>query len=119
MSISRMVVGETRAIAIASYLEQCSVTIHELSSLGDQLGMSVVDFGNYDVTRANLLFACKTSRVPSLDTLDEVYPVVYEKVTSSEEALASYLNAMGPTEYTATQFAPFVFNGLCRRFESW
>lgn len=119
MSISRMVVGETRAIAIASYLEQCSVTIHELSSLGDQLGMSVVDFGNYDVTRANLLFACKTSRVPSLDTLDEVYPVVYEKVTSSEEALASYLNAMGPTEYTATQFAPFVFNGLCRGVESW
>lgn len=119
MSISRMAVGETRAIAIASYLEQCSLTIHELSSLGDQLGMSVVDFGNYDVTRANLLFACKTSRVPSLDTLDEVYPVVYEKVTSSEEALASYLNAMGPTEYTATQFAPFVFNGLCRRFESW
>lgn len=119
MSISRMVIDETRAISIASYLEQCSVTIHELSSLGDQLGMSVVELGNYDVTRANLLFACKTSRVPSLDTLGEVYPVVYEKVTSSEEALASYLNAMGPTEYTATQFAPFVFNGLCRGVASW
>lgn len=119
MSISRMVVDETRAISIASYLEQCSVTIRELSSLGDQLGISVVNLGNYDVTRANLLFACKTNRVPSLDTLDEVYPVVYEKVTSSEEALASYLNAMGPTEYTATQFAPIVFNGLCRGVESW
>lgn len=119
MSIARIVAGETRAIAIASYLKQCSVTIHELSSLGDQLGMSVIDLGNYDVTRANLLFACNTSRVPSLDTLDEVHPVVYEKVISSEEALASYLNAMGPTEYSATQFAPFVFNGLCRGVESW
>ena len=119
MSITRIVADETRAIAIASYLKQCSVTIHELSSLGDQLGMSVVDLGNYDVTRANLLFACKTSRVPTLDTLDEVYPVVYEKVTSSEEALSSYLNAIGPTEHTATQFAPFVFNGLCRGVESW
>lgn len=119
MSIARIVVGETRAIAIADYLKQCAVTIHELSSLGDQLGMSVVDLGNYDVTRANLLFACKTSRVPTLDTLDEVYPVVYEKVISSEEALASYLNALGPMEYTATQLAPFVFNGLCRGVESW
>lgn len=119
MSIARIVADETRAITIASYLKQCSVTIHELGSLGDQLGMSVVDLGNYDVTRANLLFACKTSRVPTLDTLDEVYPVVYEKVTSSGEALTSYLNAMEPTEYTATQFAPFVFNGLCRGVESW
>lgn len=119
MSIARIAADETRAIAIANYLNQCSITIHELSSLGDQLGMSVVDLGNYDVTRANLLFACKTSRVPTLDTLDEVYPVVYEKVTSSEGALASYLNAMGPTEHTATQFAPFVFNGLCRGVESW
>lgn len=119
MSIARIVSGETRAIAIADYLKQCAVIIHELSSLGDQLGMSVVDLGNYDVTRANLLFACKTSRVPTLDTLDEVFPAVYEKVTSSGEALASYLNAMEPTEYTATQFAPFVFNGLCRGVESW
>ena len=119
MSIARIVAGETRSIAIADYLKQCSVTIHELGSLGDQLGISVVDLGNYDVTRANLLFACKTSRVPTLDTLDEVYPVVYKKVTSSGKALASYLNAMEPTEYTATQFAPFVFNGLCRGVESW
>lgn len=119
MSIARIVADETRAITIADYLKQCAVTIHELSSLGDQLGMSVVDLGNYDVTRANLLFACKTSRVPTLDTLDEVYPVVYARITSSEEALASYLNAMEPTEYTATQFAPFVFNGLCRGVESW
>lgn len=119
MSIARIATDETRAIAIANYLKQCSITIHELSSLGDQLGMSVVDHGNYDVTRDNLLFACKTSRVPTLDTLDEVYPVVYEKVTSSEGALASYLNALGPTEYTAIQFAPFVFNGLCRGVESW
>ena len=119
MSIARIVAGETRAIAIANYLKQCSVTIHELGSLGDRLGMSVVDLGIYDVTRANLLFACKTSRVPTLDTLDEVYPVVYEKVISSEEALASYLNALGPMEYTATQLAPFVFNGLCRGVESW
>lgn len=119
MSIARIVADETRAIAIADYLKQCSVTIHELSSLGDQLGMSVVDLGNYDVTRANLLFACKTSRVPTLDTLDEVYPVVYEKVISSNEALASYLNALGPMEYIATQLAPFVFNGLCRGVASW
>lgn len=119
MSIARIVADETRAVAIASYLKQCSVTIHKLSSLGDQLGKSVVDLGNYDVTRANLLFACKTSRVPTLDTLDEVYPVIYEKVTSSEDALASYLNAMMPTECTATQFAPFVFNGLCRGVKSW
>lgn len=119
MSIARIVAGETRAIAIADYLKQCAVTIHELGSLGDQLGMSVVGLGNYEVTRANLLFACKTSRVPTLDTLDEVYPVVYARVISSGEALASYLNAMEPTEYTATQFAPFVFNGLCRGVKSW
>lgn len=119
MSIARIVAGETRSIAIANYLKQCSVTIHELSSLGDQLGKSVVDLGNYDVTRSNLLFACKTSRMPTLDTLDEIYPVVYARIISSEEALASYLNAMEPTEYTATQFAPFVFNGLCRGVASW
>lgn len=119
MSIARIVADETRAITIADYLKQCAVSIHELSSLGDQLGMSVVGLGNYDVTRANLLFACKTSRVPTLDTLDEVYPVVYARVISSGEALASYLNAMEPTEYTATQFAPFVFNGLCRGVKSW
>lgn len=119
MSIARIVVNQSRAIKIANYLKRCAITIHDLSSLGEQLGMSVVDLGNYDVTRANLLFACKTSRLPTLDTLDEVYPVVYEKVTSSGEALASYLNAMEPTEYTATQFASFVFNGLCRGVESW
>lgn len=119
MSISRIVADESRAITIANYLKQCSVTIHELSSLGDQLGMSVADLGNYDVTRANLLFACKTNGIPTLDTLDEAYPVVFARITSSEEALASYLNAMEPTEYTVTQFAPFVFNGLCRGVESW
>lgn len=119
MSIARIVVNQSRAIKIANYLKRCAITIHDLSSLGEQLGMSVVDLRNYDVTRANLLFACKTSRLPTLDTLDEVYPVVYEKVTSSGEALASYLNAMEPTEYTATQFASFVFNGLCRGVESW
>lgn len=119
MSIARIVAGETRAIAIADYLKQCAVTIHELSSLGDQLGMSVVDLGNYDITRANLMFACKTSRVPTLDTLDEVYPVVYARITSSKPALASYLNALGPTEYAATQFAPFVFNRLCRGASAW
>lgn len=119
MSISRIVADESRAITIANYLKQCSVTIHELSSLGDQLGMSVADLGNYDVTRANLLFACKTNGIPTLDTLDEAYPVVYARITSSEEALASYLNAMEPTEYTVTQFTPFVFNGLCRGVESW
>lgn len=119
MSISRIVADESRAITIANYLKQGSVTIHELSSLGDQLGMSVADLGNYDVTRANLLFACKTNGIPTLDTLDEAYPVVYARITSSEEALASYLNAMEPTEYTVTQFTPFVFNGLCRGVESW
>lgn len=119
MSISRIVADESRAITIANYLKQCSVTIHELSSLGDQLGMSVADLGNYDVTRANLLFACKTNGIPTLDTLDEAYPVVYERITSSEEALALYLNAMEPTEYTVTQFTPFVFNELCRGVESW
>ena len=119
MSISRIVADESRAITIANYLKQCSVTIHELSPLGDQLGMSVADLGNYDVTRANLLFACKTNEIPTLDTLDEAYPVVYARITSSEEALASYLNAMEPTEYTVTQFTPFVFNELCRRVESW
>lgn len=119
MSIARIVADETRAITIADYLKQCAVTIHELSSLGDQLGMSVVDLGNYDVTRANLLFACKTSRVPTLDTLDEVYPVVYARITSSKPALASYLDALGPTEYAATQFAPFVFNRLCRGASAW
>ena len=119
MSIARIVVNQSRAIKIANYLKRCAITIYDLSSLGEQLGMSVVDLGNYDVTRTNLLFACKTIQMPTLDTLDELYPVVYEKVISSEEALASYLNAMGPTEYTATQFAPFVFNGLCRGVESW
>lgn len=119
MSIAGIVVNQSRGIKIANYLKRCAITIRDLSSLGEQLGMSVVDLGNYDVTRANLLFACKTSRVPTLDTLDEVYPVVYARITSSEEALASYLNAMEPTEYTATQFASFVFNGLCRGIESW
>lgn len=119
MSIACIVADETRAITIASYLLQCSVTIHELGSLGDQLGMSVVGLGNYDVTRANLLFACKTSRVPTLDTLVEVYPAVYSRITSSKAAFASYLNALEPAEYTATQFTPFLFNRLCRGVSVW
>ena len=119
MSIARIVVNQSKAIKIANYLKHCAITIHDLSSLGEQVGMSIVNLGNYDVTRTNLLFACNTSRMQTLDTLDEAYPAVYARIISSEEALASYLNAMEPTEYTATQFAPFVFNSLYRAVESW
>ena len=119
MSIARIIVDQTRAIKIANYLKCCAITIHDLNSLGEQLGMCIVDLQNYDVTRANLLFACKTNRLPTLDTLDEVYAVVYEKIISSETALASYLQAMEPMEYSAIEFTPFVFNGLCRGVESW
>lgn len=119
LSIPRVAEDEVGTNAIAKYINRCSISIHNLSALGDRLGMAVVNFENYDVTRANLLFACKTSGLPTLDTLEEVYPVVYEKVTSSEAALASYLNAMEPQEHSATQFAPFVFSGLCRRVATW
>lgn len=119
MSIANAVSDETRADAIANYLNRCSITIHELSTLGIELRSSVAELGNYDVTRANLLFACDTPNLPTLDTLEEAYPSVYKRVVSSEDALNSYLTALNPAEYSIVGFPPFIFTSLCRAAESW
>lgn len=119
MSIADDISDETRADAIANYLNRCSITIHELSALGTELGSSVAELGNYDVTRANLLFACGASILPTLDTLEEAYPSVYKRVVSSEDALNSYLTALNPAEYSIVGFPPFIFTSLCRAAESW
>lgn len=119
MSIADAVSDETRADAIANYLNRCSITIHELSALGAKLGSSVAELGNYDVTRANLLFACRTSELPTLDTLEEAYPSVYRRVVSSEDALNSYLAAINPGEYSIDGFPPFIYTSLCRAAVSW
>lgn len=119
MSIANAVSDETRADAIANYLNRCSITIHELSTLGIELSSSVAELGNYDVTRANLLFACDTPNLPTLDTLEEAYPSVYKRVVSSEDALNSYLTALNPAEYSIVGFPPFIFTSLCRAAESW
>lgn len=119
MSIADAVSDETRADAIANYLNRCSITIHELSTLGIELSSSVAELGNYDVTRANLLFACNASNLPTLDTLEEAYPSVYKRVVSSEDALNSYLTALNPAEYSIVGFPPFIFTSLCRAAESW
>lgn len=119
MSIADAVSDETRADAIANYLNRCSITIHELSTLGIELSSSVAELGNYDVTRANLLFACDTPNLPTLDTLEEAYPSVYKRVVSSEDALNSYLTALNPAEYSIVGFPPFIFTSLCRAAESW
>lgn len=119
MSIAGAVSDETRADAIANYLNRCSITIHELSTLGIELSSSVAELGNYDVTRANLLFACDSLTLPTLDTLEEAYPSVYKKVVSSEEALNSYLASLNQDEYSITGIPPFIFTGLCQAAESW
>lgn len=119
MSIADDISDETRADAIANYLNRCSITIHELSALGTELGSSVAELGNYDVTRANLLFACGASILPTLDTLEEEYPSVYKRVVSSEDALNSYLTALNPAEYSITGFPSFIFTSLCRAAGSW
>lgn len=119
MSIADAVSDETRADAIANYLNRCSITIHELSTLGIELSSSVAELGNYDVTRANLLFACDTPNLPTLDTLEEAYPSVYKRVVSSEDALNSYLTALNPAEYSIVGFPPYIFTSLCRAAESW
>lgn len=119
MSIADAVSDETRADAVANYLNRCSITIHELSTLGIELSSSVAELGNYDVTRANLLFACKASNLPTIDTLEEAYPSVYKRVVSSEDALNSYLTALNPVEYSIVGFPPFIFTSLCRAAESW
>lgn len=119
MSIADAVSDETRADAIANYLNRCSITIHELSTLGAKLGSSVAELGNYDVTRANLLFACRTLELPTLDTLEEAYPSVYRRVVSSEDALNSYLAAINPGEYSIDGFPPFIYTSLCRAAVSW
>lgn len=119
ISIANAVSDETRADAIANYLNRCSITIHELSTLGIELSSSVAELGNYDVTRANLLFACDTPNLPTLDTLEEAYPSVYKRVVSSEDALNSYLTALNPAEYSIVGFPPFIFTSLCRAAESW
>lgn len=113
MSIADAVSDETRADAISNYLNRCSITIHELSTLGAKLGSSVAELGNYDVTRANLLFACRTLELPTLDTLEEAYPSVYRRVVSSEDALNSYLAAINPGEYSIDGFPPFIYTSLC------
>lgn len=119
MSIADAVSDETRADAIANYLNRCSITIHELGALGAKLGSSVAELGNYDVTRANLLFACRTLELPTLDTLEEAYPSVYRRVVSSEDALNSYLAAINPGEYSIDGFPPFIYTSLCRAAVSW
>lgn len=119
MSIADAVSDETRADAISNYLNRCSITIHELSTLGAKLGSSVAELGNYDVTRANLLFACRTLELPTLDTLEEAYPSVYRRVVSSEDALNSYLAAINPGEYSIDGFLPFIYTSLCRAAVSW
>lgn len=119
MSIADAVSDETRADAVANYLNRCSITIHELNTLGIELSSSIAELGNYDVTRANLLFACKASNLPTLDTLEEAYPSVYKRVVSSEDALNSYLTALNPVEYSIVGFPPFIFTSLCRAAESW
>lgn len=119
MSIADAVSDETRADAISNYLNRCSITIHELSTLGAKLGSSVAELGNYDVTRANLLFACRTLELPTLDTLEEAYPSVYRRVVSSEDALNSYLAAINPGEYSIDGFPPFIYTSLCRAAVSW
>lgn len=119
MSIADAVSDETRADAISNYLNRCSITIHELSTLGAKLGSSVAELGNYDVTRANLLFACRTLELPTLDTLEEPYPSVYRRVVSSEDALNSYLAAINPGEYSIDGFPPFIYTSLCRAAVSW
>lgn len=119
MSIADAVSDETRADAISNYLNRCSISIHELSTLGAKLGSSVAELGNYDVTRANLLFACRTLELPTLDTLEEAYPSVYRRVVSSEDALNSYLAAINPGEYSIDGFPPFIYTSLCRAAVSW
>ena len=119
MSIADAVSDETRADAISNYLNRCSITIHELSTLGAKLGSSVAELGNYDVTRDNLLFACRTLELPTLDTLEEAYPSVYRRVVSSEDALNSYLAAINPGEYSIDGFPPFIYTSLCRAAVSW
>ena len=119
MSIADAVSDETRADAISNYLNRCSITIHELSTLGAKLGSSVAELGNYDVTRANLLFACRTLELPTLDTLEEAYPSVYRRVVSSEDALNSYLAAINPGKYSIDGFPPFIYTSLCRAAVSW
>jgi len=119
MSIADAVSNETRANVIANYLSRCSITIHKLSALGTELSSSVAELGNYDVTRANLLSACKASDLPTLDTLEEAYPSVYRRVVSSEDSLNSYLTALYPAEYSIAGFPPFIFTSLCRAAESW
>lgn len=119
MSIADDISDETRADAIANYLNRCSITIHELSALGAELGSSVAELGNYDVTRANLLFACGASILPTLDTLEEAYPSVYKKVVSSEEELNSYLASLNQDEYSIAGIPPFIFTDLCQAAELW
>lgn len=119
MSIADAITDETRADAVANFLSRCSITIHELSTLGTELGSSVAELGNYDVSRANLLFACRASNLPTLDSLEEAYPSVYKRVVSSEDALNSYLTALNPDEYSIAGFPPFIFTSLCRAAESW
>lgn len=119
MSIADAVSDETRADAIANYLNRCSITIHELSTLGIELSSSIAELGNYDVTRANLLFACNASNLPTLDTLEEEYSSVYKKVVSSEETLNSYLTALNSDEYSIAGFPSFIFTSICRAAASW
>lgn len=119
MSIADAISDETRADAVANFLSRCSITIHKLSTLGTELGSSVAELGNYDVSRANLLFACRASNLPTLDSLEDAYPSVYKRVVSSEDALNSYLTALNPDEYSIAGFPPFIFTSLCRAAESW
>lgn len=119
MSIADVISDEARANTVANYLSRCSITIHKLSALGTELGSSVAELGNYDVTRANLLLACKTPKLPTLDMLEEAYPSVYKRVVSSEDALSSYLTALNPGEFSITGFSSFIFISLCRAVASW
>lgn len=119
MGLENIEGGSKWSDAAASYLDERSIVIHDLSNIGQVLGRAVVDRGAYIVSRENLLFACGTEHVPTLDTLEEVYGSVNHKVLSDAESLQAYLDAMSSDEYTMEQFPSFVFMGLCKAVDEW
>lgn len=105
--------GSDWASPMADYLEGCRIVVNDLTDVGPSLRAAVIARGLFDVNRANLLIACGSQWLPTLDTLLEEYVPVGKRVLSTGQAQYRYLQSLGEHEFAISVFTSSVFNAIC------
>lgn len=119
MDIWRIDRGPDWASPMADYLEGCRIVVNDLTDVGPSLRAAIIARGLFDVSRANLLIACGSQRLPALDTLLEEYEPVGKKVLSTGLALYRYLQSLDEHESAILEFTSFAFNAICDGADMW